>query len=146
VKFKIDSKIFSLKGFFSKCFSHIRKKTKEFLEGSLLIPLNFMEDDKSITVTAEIPDVDEKTIEISFENNLLTMRGEGEKRRGRKNKNKESILEKRFGKFQRSVIVNDLIDESGITAFYQEGTLIIYLPKRSTKSNKKYIPILKGSF
>ncbi len=141
MKFKTNSKTVSPKGFLAKSFCRLRKKMGELLEGSLLIPLDFVEDDKSITITAELPAVDEKSIEITLENNLLTLRGESEKKK--KGKNKESILERRFRKFQRSVIINDIIDENGIKAFYKEGVLTVYVPKRSTKSNKKYIPITK---
>jgi HSP20 family protein len=133
------SVILSFKEIFGKWLSALRQKMKDFLEGSLLIPLDFMEDDKSITVSAELPDAEEDTIEISFENNLLTIRGESEKRKERHNK----FLERRFGKFQRSLIINECIDENGITALYSGGTLIIYLPKRLNKSNKKYIAITK---
>lgn len=92
-----------------------------------------------IVVTAEIPGVDKDQIELSLENNVLTLKGE---RRFEKDTKEENFhrIERSYGGFSRSFSIPAVVDESKIKADYKEGVLHITLPK-TQKAKAKQISI-----
>jgi len=89
---------------------------------------DLIEKDKEYEITAELPGVDEKNVEIKLNNNLLTIRGE--KSESKEEKEKDYFLsERRFGSFQRSFQVPNGIDADKIEASYSKGVLTVRLPK-----------------
>ena len=91
--------------------------------------VDIYEDDQQMVIKADLPEVDEKDIDIRLENNTLTIRGE------RKFENKvaeESYLrvERTYGSFSRSFALPNTVSSEGIQADYRNGVLTISLPKR----------------
>lgn len=86
------------------------------------------ETDKAIEVTTELPGIDEKDVDISLSNDVLTIRGE--KRAEKEEKNKSyRLVERSYGAFERSLALPSGIDAGAIQARMDKGVLKITLPK-----------------
>ncbi|MGA7329132.1 MAG: Hsp20/alpha crystallin family protein [Rhodomicrobium sp.] len=100
--------------------------------------LDVKETDKEIVVKAELPGIDEKDVNLTVHNGILTLRGE---KRSEKNEERENyhIMERSYGSFQRSIRLPDSVDEDKAQAKFDKGVLTITLPKKPemVKSQKK---------
>jgi HSP20 family protein len=97
------------------------------------------ETENEIVVKAEVPGIEKDQIELSLENNVLTLKGE---RRFEKDAKEENFhrIERSYGSFNRSFTIPAVVDESKIAADYKEGVLTITLPK-TQKAKAKQIAI-----
>ena len=105
-----------------------------------LVPqVDVKEDDKAITVTAELPGLTEKDIEVTLEDGVLTLKGE---KREEKTDAAAKITERRYGRFMRSFRLPDGIDEDKVAASVDKGVLHITVPKNPKAAPKaRSIPI-----
>ncbi|AZN71895.1 Hsp20/alpha crystallin family protein [Georhizobium profundi] len=95
---------------------------------------DFVEKNAVYEITAELPGIDEKNIEIKLSNHLLTIRGE--KSESKEEKDKDYFLsERRFGSFQRSFRVPEGVDTDRIDANFSKGLLTLHLPKSAEARN-----------
>lgn len=94
------------------------------------------ETDKSIEITTELPGLDEKDVEISIANDILSIRGEKKAEREEKNKNYR-LVERSYGSFQRSLALPPGIDPGSVKADLSKGVLKITLPKPATPQAQK---------
>ena len=87
------------------------------------------ESDKEIEVTAELPGIDEKDIDISLAEGVLTIRGE--KKSEVEKKEKDYYLQERtFGSIERVVPLPDTIDLDSAIATFKNGVLTVKLAKK----------------
>ncbi len=96
------------------------------------------ETDKAYEITAELPGMDEKNIEVKLANDVLTIKGE--KREEKEEKKKDYYLHERsFGSFQRAFRVPESVDTDKIDASFKNGVLTVTLPKtaEAQKAEKK---------
>jgi HSP20 family protein len=98
-------------------------------ESSLAMPaVDVAETDKSYEITAELPGMDEKNVEVKVADGVLTIKGE--KREDKEEKNKDYYLsERNFGSFQRSFQIPSGVDSEKIEANFKNGVLAVTLPK-----------------
>ena len=89
-----------------------------------------------LVVKADLPDMNEKDIDIRVENNLLTVRGE---RKFEKNVTEDNYLrvERIYGSFSRSFSLPNTIDSEQIHAEYRNGVLAVRMPKREESKPKQ---------
>lgn len=86
------------------------------------------ETDKEMVITAELPGVSDKDVEVSLAGDILTIKGE--KRSEREEKNGDSTyMERRFGSFSRSVRLPFEVKDERVDAKFKDGVLTIHLPK-----------------
>lgn len=100
--------------------------------------VDIAETDKAYEITAELPGMDEKNIEVKFADGVLTIRGE--KKDEKEEKKKDYYLSERsYGSFQRSFQVPDGVDTDKIEATFKKGVLSVALPKsvEAQKAAKK---------
>jgi HSP20 family protein len=91
--------------------------------------VDIAESDKAYEITAELPGMDEKNIEVKLVNGTLTIKGE--KQEEKEEKKKDYYLnERRFGSFERSFAVPESVDETKIEAAFKKGVLTVTLPKK----------------
>jgi HSP20 family protein len=96
------------------------------------------ETDQGYEITAELPGLDEKNIEVKLANGVLTIKGE--KQDEKEEKKKDYYLHERsFGSFERSFRVPDGVDGDKIVASFKKGVLTLTLPKsaEAQKAEKK---------
>jgi HSP20 family protein len=94
--------------------------------------------DKGYEVTAELPGVEEKDIDVKLANGVLTIKGE---KRDEKEEKKEGyyVHERSFGSFERSFQVPEGVDTDNVSASFKKGVLTVILPKsaEAQKAEKK---------
>jgi len=90
--------------------------------------LDIDETEKEMIVTAELPGVSEKDVEVSLAGDLLTIKGE--KKAEHEEKNGDSTyMERRFGSFARSVRLPFEVHDEKVDATFDNGVLTIRVPK-----------------
>jgi len=100
--------------------------------------------EKTYEVTAELPGMDEKNVEVKFANGVLTIKGEKKEEKEEKQKDYH-LSERRYGSFQRSFTVPDGVDADKIEATFKNGVLTVSLPKTlEAQKKEKQIAIKKG--
>jgi HSP20 family protein len=91
--------------------------------------VDIYETPNELVVKADLPDVNEKDIDVRVENSLLTIRGE---RKFEKSVSEENFLrvERTYGAFSRSFSLPNTVNAEAIGADYKDGVLTVTLPKR----------------
>jgi HSP20 family protein len=94
--------------------------------------------DKAYEITAELPGMDEKSVEVKLANGMLTIKGEKQDEKEEK-KQDYYMRERTFGSFQRSFQLPADVDTDKIEAGFKKGVLTVTLPKsaEAQKSEKK---------
>ncbi|HDS85119.1 MAG TPA: Hsp20/alpha crystallin family protein [Phycisphaerales bacterium] len=112
--------------------------------GSFTPTLDIAENDREVTVTAELPGLEDKDIQISIQNDRLTLRGE--KKAEHEGKDAQHyVVERSYGAFSRAIQLPAEVDDSKAEAVFKNGVLKIRLPKTPTEKNKtKRIEIKHG--
>jgi len=90
--------------------------------------VDFLEKDKEYEITAELPGLDDKNVEVKLSNGTLTVSGE---KKEEKEEKKEGYYfsERRYGSFQRAFRIPEGVDTDKIEASFEKGVLKIRLPK-----------------
>lgn len=111
-----------------------------FFKGEIEYPaVDVSETDKEIAVTAELPGIEPKDVEITLDKGLLTIRGEKKFEEEEKKENYHRI-ERSYGSFTRSISLPAEVDESKVKAKFDKGVLNVTMQKSKTAKTKK-IPI-----
>lgn len=104
--------------------------------------LDVKETDNEFVIKADLPGVDKSNIDISLEDNILTISTE------RKNERKETedkyhYFERNYGKYSRSISLPSNINSETFlaTATYTNGVLNLSIPKSKTNKKQNRIPI-----
>ena len=101
--------------------------------------VDVQETDKEYRVTADIPGLDGRDVEVLFHEGVLTLRGE---KRTEKESENRTIRERFYGRFERQVALDRDVDEGNIHATFRNGTLIVTIPKSAQALEKaKRIPV-----
>jgi HSP20 family protein len=96
--------------------------------------VNIAESDKAYEISAELPGMDEKSIEVKLTNEVLAIKGEKQEEREEKEKGYH-VQERHFGSFERLFRVPAGVDTDKITAMFKNGLLIVTLPKAAEAQN-----------
>jgi HSP20 family molecular chaperone IbpA len=99
------------------------------------------ETEEGITVVADMPGVDETSLDITLENNVLSIAGYVEPMQPAGYS--LAFAEYRVGDYQRAFTLSDQIDRDGIEGVIKDGVLRLYLPK-VTEARKRRIAIMAG--
>ena len=91
--------------------------------------VDVVEKDNAFEITADLPGMDEKNVEVSLVNGNLTIKGE--KQEEKEEKKKDFYLQERhFGSFERTFGIPDAVDAEKIEANFKKGVLTVTLPKK----------------
>ena len=91
--------------------------------------VDIAESEKAYELTAELPGMDEKNVEVKVANGNLTIMGE--KQEEKEEKKKDYYLhERHFGSFERSFEIPEGVDADKIEANFKKGVLTVTLPKK----------------
>lgn len=101
-----------------------------------MLRMNVSETGKVIEITAELPGLEQKDVEIDFADDVLTIRGERKEEKEEKDKNYR-VLERRYGAFARSVALPPGTDPNKIKAAIEKGVLRVTAEKPEPKVAKK---------
>ena len=100
--------------------------------------IDMSEDDKAYKISAELPGIDAKDIDVSVSGDTLVLRGEKRQEKEEKDKNYH-FSERAYGSFQRSFQLPSTVDRDKVAADFSKGVLTITLPKtaEAQKPQKK---------
>lgn len=132
-------------------------RLRQMLEGGLTFdqlmePIGWMpameitENDDALIVTAEVPGISAKDVDISIDDGMLTLSGEKkeEKEEGKEG-SKFHMWERRYGSFRRSFALPQAVDADRISAKTTDGILTVTVPKtKKAKAQGRKIPITNG--
>ena len=93
-------------------------------------------DRHEVVLKAELPDMRREDINVTFENGVLTLKGERKFEQEVKKENFQRI-ERRHGSFSRSFTLPKTVDAGKISASYKDGVLTIRLPQREEAKPKQ---------
>ena len=115
------------------------KKVKAKEEGEWFPAVDITETDEGIVVSAEIPGMNSKDIDISLSEGVLIIQGE---RKFAKETSEETYIqiERSYGTFRRTFTIPRTIDQEKIKASYKDGVLRVVLPKKE-KIHPKQISV-----
>ena len=85
-------------------------------------------DGHEVVIKAELPEMKREDISVTFENNVLTLKGE-RKMAAEVANDRFQRLERFYGTFSRSLTLPSTVDAGHITAIYKDGVLTVRLPQ-----------------
>ena len=98
--------------------------------------IDIAEKDGEYEISAELPGMDEKDVEVDFANGGLIIKGE--KKEEHEEKKKDYFLtERRYGAFQRYFAIPDDVDAGKISADFRKGVLTVRLPKTAQAQSQQ---------
>ena len=98
--------------------------------------MDVSETDKEIEITAELPGLEEKDIQLNVADNVMTIRGEKKNER-EETKKDYHLVERSYGSFTRTVQLPDGVNADGIKAVMAKGVLKVTVPKPAPAQTKK---------
>jgi HSP20 family protein len=100
-------------------------------EFSAAVPaVDIVEKDNAYEITADLPGIDEKHVEVQVSNGNLTIKGEKAEQKEQKKKD-YYLQERHFGSFERTFGVPENLDADKIEATFKKGVLTVMLPKKA---------------
>ena len=132
---------------FGSLFREVQKTFEDFsrrsplagLGSDVLAPRIDIADSKdAIDLTAELPGVDEKDVDVTLADAVLTIRGEKKAERDEKDKDKNwHVVERSYGSFSRTISLPFDPDSAKVEAKFEKGVLHIHLPKPAEVAKKQ---------
>lgn len=92
------------------------------------LPLDVSESEDEFVVKASLPGVNPDDLEITYNNDNLTIRGEVKAEEEQKGETYH-LRERRYGTFSRTISLPSSIKSDDIRADYDAGVLVLHLPK-----------------
>jgi HSP20 family protein len=105
--------------------------------------VDIYENEHELVLTAEVPGIDDKDIEIKVEDNTLTIKGERKMENETQEENYHRI-ERSYGAFFRSFSLPHYVDHDTIKAEHLNGILTITMPKKH-EAKTRTVKIVKPS-
>jgi HSP20 family protein len=107
-----------------------------FATTDLAPTMDVAETDKDIAITAELPSLEEKDVQIAVADNTLTIRGEKRANKEEKDKNYR-MVERSYGAFSRTLELPEGVNLDAIKATIDKGVLKVTVPKPTPAQTKK---------
>jgi HSP20 family protein len=99
------------------------------------IPMDAVRKGHQVVVYFELPGVDQDSIDLTVERNVLTLRAE---RRWQPAEDEEVLAsERRQGAFTRQLFLGETLDANGIDASYKDGVLTVIIPVAETAKPRR---------
>jgi HSP20 family protein len=124
--------------FFNQPFGFPLQRAR--VQTAVVPALDVKEDENSVVVTAELPGIDRKDVEISVHEGMLEIRGHKQEEQKKEQEN-YCLIERSYGAFSRRITLPAEVDSDQAEANMQDGILTLRLPKAGPKAGKKTITI-----
>lgn len=98
--------------------------------------------DEEIRITAEVPGMTEKDVELLLEDGILTLRGE---KKSESEDRERGYSERFYGRFERRIALPSGVDEEKAKAEFRDGVLSVTLPRNREAERGRRIPINAGT-
>ncbi|MCU0839282.1 MAG: Hsp20/alpha crystallin family protein [Rhodospirillales bacterium] len=106
--------------------------------GATTPAVDLVETEQAFELKAELPGLDEKNVEVTLSENVLTIKGE-KKEEHEEDRAGVHYAERRFGSFERAFRLPENVDQDTIAASFKNGVLTVTMPKTAApeKPQKK---------
>ena len=121
---------------FEDAFPTLRFEDSELMQATWSPAVDIYETESELVLTAELPGVNEKDVEIKVEDNTLSIKGERKLEKETKEENYHRI-ERAYGSFFRLFTLPNYIDYENIHAEFANGLLKVHMPKKPEDKQKK---------
>ena len=111
--------------------------------GFLMPRMEARESENEIRITVELPGVSEKEIDVSLDDDLLTIRAEKRMER-REERENTHFTERAFGTFQRSLRLPFRVEPDQVRANFENGVLTVVVPKTKAAESSRRIAVQTG--
>jgi len=101
------------------------------------LPLDVIENENEFVVKADVAGFDPEKVDITYNNNTLTIKGEVKEEKEQKEEGRYHMRERRYGSFCRSIAMPGTIDQGKIEAETENGILTLRLPKKEEAQPKR---------
>jgi HSP20 family protein len=101
--------------------------------------IDMSETKDTLTITAELPGLDPKNLDVSVSGDVLTIKGEKKQEKEEKD-GRRHVVERSYGAFVRMVRLPAPVAQDKIKASFKNGVLTINLPK-TEEAKQKAIPV-----
>ncbi len=102
---------------------------EDYLSGSWMPAVDVRETKDALEITAELPGLEPKNVDVSVENGVLTLKGSREFEKATEGETYHRV-ERAYGSFERSFTLPTNVDPDKVKAVYRHGVLHLTLPKR----------------
>jgi HSP20 family protein len=142
---RFDEPILAMSRAFARSMDDVLAGLPSATEAAALsLRLDVKEDEKAFTITADLPGLNEKDVDVTFDDGVLTLRGEKKIERDEK-KDTWHLSERSYGRFVRKLSLPSGIKAEAIEATFAQGVLSIILPKEiEPQKTAKKIAIKTG--
>jgi HSP20 family protein len=123
-------------------FGGLNAEDSPLTTASFVPAVDIYEDDKKVMLKLEVPGIEEKDLDVSVENNTLTVKGERKFEKEEKEDNFHRI-ERRYGSFYRAFTLPSTVDTENVQASYNAGVLKLEL-KKKPEAQPKQIKVTVG--
>jgi HSP20 family protein len=107
-------------------FGSLGRFAAPLMEGQFSWPkIELSETDKIVTVSAELPGLSEKDVEVEIANGVLSIRGE---KKAERNDEGRFLTERYYGSFERQIHLEN-VEQDKASAEFRNGVLTVTLPK-----------------
>lgn len=114
--------------------------TEDSSAGFVPARINVSETDNELRITAELPGVSQNDVEITLNDDILTIRGE-KRFENKDDRENFHFVECSYGTFQRSMRLPYATDPDQVQATFENGVLTVTLPKNQAKERSRRIQV-----
>lgn len=119
-----------------RLFDDFGRGLPAFGSSELMPRMDVTETDKIVELTAELPGLEEKDVDINYADGVLTIRGEKKSEKEEKDKNYR-LIERSYGSFSRAIELPAGVDPASVKATLTKGVLTVTVPKPAPSMTKK---------
>ena len=112
-------------------------------QAALVPHMDVSETDTELRISAELPGVAEKDVEVTLHEDVLTIRGEKKFERTDERENFH-FVERSYGTFQRSLRIPYPVNPDEVQASFDRGVLTVTLPKSQPQEKSRRIEVRSG--
>jgi HSP20 family protein len=105
--------------------------------------IDVSETDKEVRICAELPGVSEKDIDVSLDDDVLTIRGEKKSER-KEDKENYHVSERSYGTFQRAMRLPFAVNPDEVRADFSNGALTVTMPRGKEQERSRRIQVSAG--
>jgi HSP20 family protein len=126
----------SLQNRVNSLFREMNESDSPLTTAAFVPAVDVYEDEKKVMLKLEVPGIDQKDLDVSVENNTLTVKGERKFESEEKEENFHRI-ERRYGSFYRAFTLPSTVDTEHVQASYNAGVLKLELAKKPEAQPKQ---------
>lgn len=113
------------------------QETRSFASVAAWPSIDVHENEQVYKIAAELPGLEQKDVEVTLRDNVLTIRGEKREER-KQEEGGRTYAERTFGRFERSIPFDTEVDADKVKATFKNGVLTVEAPKNPSARDRAH--------